>query len=242
MSINVTVWNENYHEKTDERMQSIYPAGIHGAIKDFLQCDGISVKIATLDMPDQGLSDEVLDSTDVLIWWGHVRHSDVSDETVLKIRDRVYSGKMGFLPIHSAHHSKPFKAILGTTGNLTWGRNQKTVVWNLCPTHPIAKGIPSHFELYEEMYGEPFFIPKPDDLIFGSWYEDGNIFRGGVTFTRGLGKIFYFHPGHETVDSLHNEYVQQIIRNAVYWCAPCGIEAGFTNDGCIHQTEPVIAI
>ncbi len=166
-------------------------------------------------------------------------HKLVSDEIVEKVRSRVYDG-MGFIALHSAHHSKPFKAILGTTGNLTWGRNQKVIVWNVNPTHPIAQGIPSHFELFEEMYGEPFFIPKPDDLIFNTWYADGNLFRGGATFTRGLGKIFYFHPGHEECESFKNEYVQRIIKNAVKWCTPINITDGFVLGDCIHQLEQLV--
>lgn len=239
MSINVTVWNEYRHEKQKSQIAEIYPAGIHNLIKEFLECDDIKVTTATLDDPEHGLPDEILNNTDVLIWWGHTAHKEVSDELVEKIRERVYNG-MGFLPIHSAHHSKPFKAILGTTGNLTWGRNQKAIIWNVNPTHPIAAGVPSHFELNEEMYGEPFFIPKPDDLIFNTWFEDGNLLRGGATFTRGAGKIFYFHPGHEECESLKNEIVQKIIKNAVYWCAPVKLADGFKLDGCIHQLEPVV--
>ena len=239
MTINVTVWNENYHDRFNDKVKKLYPNGLHGAIAEFLSSEDIKVRIATLDMEEQGLTDELLDTTDVLIWWGHMKHSLVSDELVTKIRDRVYSGKMGFIPLHSAHHSKPFMAIIGTTGDLTWGRNQHAVVWNLAPTHPITQGIPAHFDIQEELYSEPFFVPKPDDLLFGTWYEDGNIFRGGMTFTRGLGKIFYFHPGHETCDSFYNEYVRRIIKNAVYWCAPVSVTEGFNLNGCVHQTEPI---
>ena len=166
-------------------------------------------------------------------------HGEVLDEVAYKIRDRVYAG-MGFIALHSAHHSKPFKFTVGTTGNLSWGRDQRAVVWNVNPTHPIAKGIPAHFELFEEMYGEPFYIPKPDDLIFTTWYEDGNIFRGGATFTRGLGKVFYFHPGHEFCRSFYDSNVQRIIKNAIKWCAPIQRQDGFIINGCIHQTEPIV--
>ncbi|MBO5788714.1 MAG: ThuA domain-containing protein, partial [Clostridia bacterium] len=181
MAIRVTIWNEFLHEKTDENAKKLYPFGIHATIRDFLCCDDFEIRLAALEDPDQGLPDEVLSSTDVLIWWGHMRHGDVDDGLVERIRTRVYNG-MGFIALHSAHHSKPFRAILGTTGNLTWGREQKAIVWNLMPNHPIAAGIPAHFELFEELYSEPFFIPTPDELIFGTWYEDGNIFRGGCTY------------------------------------------------------------
>ena len=239
MAINVTIWNEFRHERNDPRVAEIYPGGIHEAIKSFLQSDDVNVTCVTLDMENNGITDELLDNTDVLIWWGHMAHKDVLDEVALKVRDRIYAG-MGFIPIHSAHHSKPFKLTLGTTGNLSWGRDQRAVIWNVSPTHPIAEGVPAHFELFEEMYGEPFYIPKPDDLIFTTWYEDGNIFRGGATFTRGLGKIFYFHPGHEFCRSFYDPIVQRIIKNAVKWCAPISRQDGVVIDGCIHQTEPIV--
>ena len=238
MSINVTVWNEFRHEKTAEKPKELYPEGIHGMIKSFIECEEVKVTLAALDDPDQGLPDEVLNNTDVLIWWGHMAHNEVSDSLVERIRQRVYDG-MGFIALHSAHHSKPFRAIIGTTGNLTWGRDQKTVVWNLMPTHPIAEGIPPHFELFEELYSEPFYVPKPDDLLFASWYEDGNLFRGGMTYTRGVGKIFYFHPGHESCPSFNNPYVRRIINNAIRWCAPVKTDCGFDRQ-CVHQVEPVI--
>lgn len=239
MAINVTVWNEFKHERNDSRVAEIYPGGIHEAIRSFLQSDDINVTCVTLDMENNGITDELLDKTDVLIWWGHMAHGEVLDEVAYKIRDRVYAG-MGFIALHSAHHSKPFKFTVGTTGNLSWGRDQRAVVWNVNPTHPIAEGIPAHFELFEEMYGEPFYIPKPDDLIFTTWYEDGNIFRGGATFTRGLGKIFYFHPGHEFCRSFYDSNVQRIIKNAINWCVPVQRQDGFVINGCIHQLEPIV--
>lgn len=238
MSINVTIWNEYVHERTKPNVAEIHPEGIHGTLRSFIECDDVKVTCVTLDMENNGITDELLDNTDVLIWWGHTAHAKVLDEVAEKVRQRIYAG-MGFIPLHSAHHSKPFKLTLGTTGNLSWGRNQRGIIWNVNPTHPIAEGIPSHFDIFEEMYGEPFFIPKPDDLIFATWYEDGNIMRGGATFTRGLGKIFYFHPGHEDCRSFFDPNVQKIINNAIRWCAPVKRTDGFVIDGCIHQTEPV---
>ena len=179
------------------------------------------MRLAALDDPDHGLPDEVLEDTDVLIWWGHMAHKEVDDELVKKIQKRVYLGKMGFIALHSGHHSKPFKAIVGTNGNLSWGRNQKEIMWNMMPQHPIAAGIPDHFLIEEEeLYCEPFYIPQPDALVFGAWYEDGYIFRSGACFLRGAGKVFYFQPGHESCRSFYNPYVQKIITNAVRWAVP----------------------
>ena len=226
--INVVIWHEFRHERNEEGCRAVYPEGIHGCIRNFLKVnEDLEITLAALDDPCQGLPDELLEKTDVLIWWGHMAHGEVSDELVEKIRQRVYAGKTGLIVLHSGHHSKVFKQVVGTTGNLSWGRDQKEVVWNLMPSHPIAAGIPEHFTLdLEELYCEPFYIPQPDALVFGSWYEDGFIFRSGVCFLRGLGKVFYFQPGHEFDRSFYNPYVQRIIKNAVYWVKPADV--GYT--------------
>jgi len=224
--INVTIWNEFTHEKTDAHVKEIYPDGLHATIKSWQDKDEtLNVRLAALDDPDNGLPDEVLNSTDVLLWWGHMRHHDVPDALVEKIRRRVITDGMGFVPLHSAHASKPFAAIIGTDGSLAWGDNQPEILWNLLPAHPIAAGIPESIILEsEEMYGEYFNIPQPDELVFTSWFKHGNIFRSGCCFYRGIGKIFYFQPGHEECRSFHNEYIQKIINNAIHWAAPNDFE------------------
>lgn len=233
--IRVTIWNEFVHEKKKDSVKELYPNGIHAFVKDFLKTnEDMEITLAALCDPDQGLPDEVLENTDVLLWWGHVAHNKVDDNLVEKIRNRVYLGKMGFVALHSAHHSKPFRAIVGTNGNLSWGRNQKEIMWNMMPSHPIAAGIPDHFLLEsEELYSEPFYIPQPDALVFGAWFEDGHIMRAGACFHRGAGKVFYFQPGHETCKSFYNPYVQRIITNAIYWAAPEQIAYEINND-CPH--------
>ena len=222
--LQVTIWNEYRHERAEEACRAIYPNGIHGCIKEFLDKQpDLEVRLAALDDPQQGLPDEVLNNTDVLMWWGHVAHHEVDDALVEKIRQRVYTGKMGLIVMHSGHHSKVFRQVVGTNGNLSWGRDQKEIVWNLLPSHPIAAGIPDHFTLFEELYAEPFYIPQPDATVFGSWYEDGYIFRSGVCYLRGAGRVFYFQPGHEYCRSYYDPYVQRILTNAVYWAKPADL-------------------
>ena len=224
--IRVTVWNEFRHEKEIKEVAEIYPNGLHATIKEFLdKNDDMEVRLAALDDPDQGLPDEVLNNTDVLLWWGHCAHWEVNDELVEKVRQRVYRDGMGFIALHSGHHSKPFKAIVGATGDLQWGDEQHEIVWNLFPSHPIADGIPYCFDLgIDELYSEPFFVPQPDALVFGGWFEHGNIFRSGLCYHRGLGRIFYFQPGHESCPTYYNPYVQRIITNAVRWAVPSKTE------------------
>lgn len=217
----VLIWNEFAHEKTEEAVKKLYPNGIHNAIAEFLKTDDIEIKTATLDDPDCGLTREVLDNTDVLIWWGHMKHNDVPDEIAMRVRDSVLEG-MGMVFLHSAHHSKPFKFLLGTSCNLSWREDGDLErVWVCKPSHPIAQGLGRYFEIeHEETYSEPFDIPNPDELVFMGWYEGGELFRSGCCYNRGNGKIFYFQPGHESYPTFYNKDVQTVIKNAVRYVAP----------------------
>ncbi len=221
--IRVTVWNEFKHEQEKEKVKDIYPDGIHNAIKEFLEKDGeFTVNTATLyDGENCGITDELLQNTDVLIWWGHAAHAKVPDEIAKKVQKAVLSG-MGFIALHSAHHSKPFKLLMGTTCNLSWRENgDMERLWVIKPSHPIASGIDRYFEIpHDETYAEPFDIPEPDELVFGGWYEGGEIFRSGCCFLRGNGKIFYFQPGHETFPIYYDKNVQTVIKNAIRWAVP----------------------
>ncbi|MBP1043143.1 ThuA domain-containing protein [Vagococcus sp. BWB3-3] len=218
--INVTVWNEYRHELESEEVRAVYPEGIHGQLKAFLEED-FTVQTATLDQPEHGLTEEVLGNTDVLVWWGHIAHQEVSDEIVTKVHQRVLEG-MGLIVLHSAHMSKIFMKLMGTSCDLKWREADETCrMWSVNPSHPIVEGIGEYIELErEEMYGEHFDIPVPDELIFINWYEGGEVFRGGCTYRRGNGKIFYFQPGHETYPSYYHKDVQRVIKNAVRWANP----------------------
>jgi trehalose utilization protein len=219
--LRVTVWNENRHEQKSSAVREIYPKGIHGTIAEFLQAEGFDTRTATLDEPEHGLTDEVLGDTDVLIWWGHIAHGEVKDEIVQKVKQRVLDG-MGLIVLHSGHFSKIFKTLMGTSCDLKWREaGEKERLWVVSPSHPIVEGISEYIELEnEEMYGEHFDIPQPDELIFTSWFEGGEVFRSGCTYKRGNGKVFYFRPGHETYPTYHNKQIQQVIINAVKWVKP----------------------
>jgi len=222
--ISVTVWNEFRHEKQSEQIGKLYPEGIHGAIAKYLrQQPGLQVRTATLDEPDHGLSDDVIASTDVLIWWGHMAHGDVRDDIVAKVKARVLSG-MGLICLHSAHFSKIFRSLMGTTCDLKWREaNEREHIWVIEPGHPIAAGLPQYFVVPQcEMYGERFDIPAPDTLVFISWFQGGEVFRSGCCFHRGNGKIFYFRPGHETLPIYYQPEILKVLDNAVRWAAPSG--------------------
>lgn len=219
--IRVTVWNEYRHEKTNADIARIYPEGMHGAIAAYLRSQpGFEVRTATLDQPEHGLTDAVLADTDVLAWWGHMAHDAVEDEIVERVKQRVLDG-MGLICLHSAHYSKIFRALMGTTCSLKWREaGEKERIWVVEPGHPIADGLGEYFELPQtEMYGERFDIPAPDTLVFISWFAGGEVFRSGCCFHRGRGKVFYFRPGHETYPIYHDANVLRVIGNACRWAA-----------------------
>ena len=219
--INVTIWNEFRHEKCNEEAKKFYPEGIHQAIADGVKTDDLRIRFATLDAPEHGLTEEVVNTTDVMLWWGHMAHDEVKDEIVHRVHKRVLEG-MGLIVLHSGHFSKIFKALTGTTCSLKWRvAGEKERLWNIEPSHSITRGIGEYIELPNaEMYGERFDIPQGGRIIFLSWFQGGEVFRSGVTFERGHGKIFYFRPGHETYPIYHNPEILQVIGNAIRWARP----------------------
>lgn len=225
--LRVTVWNEFVHERENELVKKIYPAGIHAVIADGIReqlGEDVVVRVATLDEPEHGLTEQVLAETDVLTWWGHAAHDRVHDAIVERVQERILHG-MGLIALHSAHASKLFRKLMGTGCMLRWREaGERERLWITAPSHPIVAGFTSeYFELaHTEMYGEFFDIPQPEELIFISWFEGGEVFRSGCTFRRGRGRIFYFRPGHETYPIYYDSNVRRVIGNAVKWAAPTG--------------------
>lgn len=227
----ILIWNEYRHERQDESVRKVYPKGIHGALADFLRADGHEVRTATLDDENHGITKEILDDTDVLFWWGHMAHGEVPDEVAYLVRDAVLDG-MGAVFLHSAHHSKPFRYLLGTSCNLCWRESGDSErLWVIEPSHPITRGIDrSVFLPEEETYGEPFVIPTPDKLLLIGSYSGGEVFRSGCLYERGNGKIFYFQPGHESYPTYYIPEVQTILCNAARFVAP----TARLHTGCPH--------
>jgi len=238
--LRVTVWHEFRHEQKNQDVQRIYPQGMHGAIAAAIRkhLPAAQVRTVTQDQPDHGLTDEVLASTDVLTWWGHLAHEEVRDEIVTKVQRRVQEG-MGIVFLHSAHYSKPFKRLMGTDCGLRWrdaGEKERLFIVN--PAHPIADGLPPFFDIpQEEMYGEFFDIPAPEELVMISWFAGGNVFRSCCTWTRGKGKVVYFRPGHEVFPAYHQAEVQRVVANAAAWAAAKSSHAFAL--GAPHEPRPL---
>ena len=274
--IEVLVWDEQ-----QPKQKAVYPNFLGNQIADHLRHNAsLSVTSVNLDDPDQGLSEEMLENAEVIIWWGHVRHSEISTAKSRRLIERVKAGELQIIFLHSAHWANPFVEAMN---ELTRQRTESTyahigdqleieyvsipdslrfrvpklgenitpatyerrfpdgkihvkvdmpncvfpfyradgkasTVLTLKADHPIAKGIPEQFLLpATEMYGEPFHVPEPDEVIFEERWESGNWFRSGAVWKIGKGNIFYFRPGHETYKVYFEEYPLKIVENAVLW-------------------------
>ena len=242
--IRVTVWGENFHEHSDrdrEGMAERYPDGMHGTIAGGIAAllgDAVQVRTATQDQPENGLTAEVLDNTDVLTWWGHATHGSVDDAVVDRVHSRVLGG-MGLLALHSAHFSKIFIKLMGTTCSLAWRNSGDTeLVWNVSPSHPITQGVPQPIRIEShEMYGEYFDIPAPEELVFLSTFSGGEVFRSGCCWRRGKGKVFYFSPGDQEYPVYNQPDIQRVLANAVVWARPEEV-ADFVPPQVLNQPAP----
>jgi len=222
--VRATVWGENVHERTEDAVRALYPEGMHAAIADGLDSvlgERVRVRTATLQEPEHGLTQAVVDDTDVLTWWGHAAHGDVDDAVVDRVHEAVLGG-MGLLALHSAHYSKIFRRLLGTSCDLRWRNDgERELVWTVDPAHPVAAGVPQPIVIdAHEMYGEHFDIPAPDELVFVSSFAGGEVFRGGCCFRRGAGRIFYFSPGDQDYPIYHRDDIRRVLANALEWAAP----------------------
>lgn len=234
--VRALVFGENVHEQRDARVRKLYKDGMHATIAQALADDGdIDAECVTLQDVERSLTERRLQNCDVLFWWGHVAHDQVPDAVVERVVKRVNEG-LGFVALHSAHYAKPFRRLMGTTCSLKWREaGERERLWNVAPSHRITRGIGECIELeHAEMYGEPFWIPNPDELIFLSWFQGGEVFRSGATWRRGHGKVFYFRPGHETYPIYHDETIRLVLRNAAHWARP----ESFVEDACPNVKHP----
>ncbi len=220
--IRVTIWNEFLQELAEERPRAVYPEGIHRCLAHGLAPLGpFALHTATLREPDQGLPPEVLERTEVLVWWGHRAHREVADATSSRVADRVRREGMGFVALHSAHFSKPFLALMGTPCTLRHRVAGETEILRVAdPAHPVAQGLPESFTLaQEEMYGEPFAVPDPEATVLTASFAGGEHFRAGCAWQCGAGRVFYFQPGHELYPAYRDPWILQVIANAILWTA-----------------------
>lgn len=217
-TINVLVWSEQ------TAPEEIYPNGINATIAEHLnERSEVVARKSGLPNPEQGVSGEQLEWADVLFWWGHVRHNDVTEETVDRVERAVREDGLGFVALHSGHYALPFKRLIGESGDLGGVRwedpGEPEVIEAVAPDHPIANGIEDFALPRTEMFDEPFDIPEPDDVVFHSTFPDGGEFRSVVTFTFDKGRGAYIRPGHETVRIYHDRSIRRLLANIAQWAA-----------------------
>jgi trehalose utilization protein len=221
--VRAVVWGENHHEQVDQYVRDLYPEGMHEAIASGVRAvlgARAEVSTATLQQAEHGLTEERLAETDVLLWWGHKQHGAVADEVVDRVQRHVLAG-MGLIVLHSGHFSKIFRRLMGTSCTLNWrATGDEELVWTVAPGHPLTEGVPHPIRIpAQEMYGEHFDIPAPDELVFVSGFSGGEVFRSGCTFRRGRGRIFYFSPGDQHFPVYRHTDVLRVIANGVTWAA-----------------------
>lgn len=214
-SIRVLVWSEG------TAPESVYPNDINATIAEHLNAyDECVARAVSIDDPEQGVSDDSLGWADALVWWGHLRHDDVTDETVDRIESAVTEEGVGFIGLHSGHYARPFTRLLGTSGDLGGVRLVDDECEHIEPVadHPIADGVEDFTIPQVEMFDEPFDA-DPETVVFRSTFSEGGAFPSGATFSFEAGRGFYFRPGHETFRIYHQPSVRTIIVNAVRWVA-----------------------
>jgi trehalose utilization protein len=214
--LRVRIWCEGTAPK------STYPDEIDGALADQLgRVPGLSVTKARLSDPDAGLSDADLDATDVLTWWGHVRHEEVPDDRAMAVVKRVREGRLGFVALYASCGSKPFKQMMSMTCEPgSWREDGRPEFVSVrTPGHPIARGITPFTIRKTDMFAEPFAVPPPETVVFVSSWEKGETLRSGLTWTIGSGRVAYLRTGPENFPVLFHPSIRQAVLNSVNWVA-----------------------
>jgi len=238
----VTIFTELSRSMAKEEAKISYPEGMNACLYNFISKEHeVTMIVHTADDDGTALTDEILAETDVLIWWGHHYHATVADRVIESVADRANRG-MGLIALHSSHKSKIFMKLLGTSADLLWREaGERERMWVIDPSHPIASGLDkSYVEIpHDEMYGEPFNIPTPDELVFIGWFQGGEVFRSGCVFKRSRGKIFYFQPGHETNAVYNIKEIQRIILNAIDYVKPIAKLTPPFSSKCVEPCEKI---
>lgn len=218
----ILIYNEGRDERLKPEVLEVYPDGIGAVLKDVVSSIPGAEILGIISMYDMGTMEEMdklLAITDVLVFWSHGGNSMFPDDIATLIQNHVLRG-MGFVVLHSAIGSKPFKALMGTTCSIHYRHDDFERLTCCNPQHPIAAGLPLHIELEkEESYGEYIDVPKPDDIIYLGWFDSGEVCRSVMTWHRGYGKVVFLQPGHETNPSYYDQHIRKLICNSCIWSA-----------------------
>lgn len=218
----VIVFSEFNASMLSEEGVKAYPETLGVCLKELFSEGGNDVTLVKLDENGaEEFNQSDLENADVIVWWAHWYHGKVKDELAQKVISGVHKGQ-GLICLHSAHKSKVFMGLTGTSGSLKWREvGEKQRLWCVDLTHPINDGLGEFVDIeHEEMYGEPFDIPTPDELVYLGWFQGGEALRSGFVLKRGRGKMFYLNCGHETYPVYKNQGIRKILTNALFYVAP----------------------
>lgn len=152
-TINVVVWDEQ-----QPAQKEAYDDFLGNEIASYLEKQsGISVRTVNLASPEKGIADNVLNSCDVLIWWGHVRQFEITPEQGKAIVKRIKSGQLDLIALHSAHWATPFVEAM----------KDRTMSNALTRFKQISS------EQLDLQYVDPprrYFAPDRDDLLTPRFY------------------------------------------------------------------------
>lgn len=103
--VHVLIWDER-----QPRQSEAYDNFLGNEIAKRLKEESADFEIRSvwLEDPEQGLEAGNLEWADVIVWWGHVRHSDVTKENATRVLEYVREGKLDLVALHSAHWARPF--------------------------------------------------------------------------------------------------------------------------------------
>lgn len=212
--VRVRIWCEGTAPR------SVYPDDIDGALADVLgRQAGLVVSRGRLTDLQAGLSDQVLDASDALVWWGHLRHDAVPDDRALAVVKRVREGRLGFVALYAACGSKPFRQMMSMPCEPgSWREDGRPEFVSIkAPDHPIARGIAPFTISKTDMFSEPFAVPEPETVVFVSSWQKGETLRSGLTWTIGKGRVAYLRTGPDNYPVLFHPSIRQAIANSVRW-------------------------
>lgn len=214
--------------------RSVYPQDIDGAIAEILgQQAGFHVSRSRLEDPSAGLDDAALDATDVLIWWGRLRHDDLPEDRSRAIAERVRAGKLGLVALFGSYASRPFRELMGMPCEPgAWREDARQEhVTIAAPDHPIARNVVPFTIPRGSMFSEPFAVPDPETVILNSTWDTGETFRSGLAWTVVRGRVVYLRHADDAFPVLFHPAVRQLLANASLWAASRATATGPVGGG-----------
>lgn len=175
-TIHVLVWDEQQPEQKQAYGDKFLGETIAAHLSTL---PGLTVTSVALSSDEQGLDEQTLDRTDVLIMWAHKRSRDLDDARVERVVSRVQAGRLGLVALHSAHWTKPFVRLMqeraksDALGQIP-AAERATAHWTYLDTNPLYQGVkpdtPLSPALEKTDDGWRLTLPR---CVFPAWRADG---------------------------------------------------------------------